>query len=68
MSRAGATARVWYNRLDPGVPGVLWPLEVHRLAVDEQLAGVGHERAAEALDERRLAGALSPMMARTSPG
>src|SRR5262249_37695069 len=44
--------------LDAGVAGVLRALEVHEPAVDVELAGIGHERAGEALDERRLAGAV----------
>ena len=44
--------------LDAGLAGVLRLLEVHRLPVHRDLAGVGDVRAGEALDEGRLAGAV----------
>ena len=54
----GGDGEVLVDRLDAGLAGVLRVLELDRLAVDEDLAGIGHVRPREALDERRLAGAV----------
>src|SRR5262249_9541844 len=49
---------VLVDGLDAGAARVDGALEVHRLAVEQDLALVGDRRARQRLDERRLAGAV----------
>ena len=59
MSSAGDDGQRLVDGLDAGRPGVLrafW--NVHRLAVQQDLPASGHERPGQALDQRRLAGAV----------
>src|SRR5581483_2951478 len=49
---------VLVDDLDPEPRGILRPVDVHLAAFEEDLPAVGRVRAGDALDERRLAGAV----------
>ena len=53
-----AEREVLVDDLDPELGGVLRAVDVHRLAVDDDLAAVRRVRAGDALDQGRLAGAV----------
>ena len=54
----GDDGQLLVDRLDPGVAGVLGLAERDRFAVQRELTGVRDVGTCEALDERRLAGAV----------
>ena len=53
-----AEREILVDDLDPEPRGVLRPVDVHLLALEQDLAAVGGMRAGDALDERRLARAV----------
>ena len=68
MSRAGATASVWYTVSMPATCASCGALEVELLAVQAHLAGVGNHRAPDRhLISDDFPAPLSPMTASTSP-
>ena len=58
IDSAGDKREVLIDGLDAGVPRLHRRLEVHRLALERDLAVVGDHGAGNRLDERRFAGAV----------
>ena len=55
-----AEREILVDDLDPELRGVLRPVDVDLLALEEDLAAVGRVRAGDALDQRRLPGPVVP--------